>query len=216
MGTGSTEWTFTMVDLAGFTALTESHGDEHAADLAVGFAGLVRGQLGAGDRLVKSIGDAVLLASPEPEGALGLVGGILAACFAQDLYPVARVGLNHGPAVERDGDFFGAAVNLAARVAAQAAGGQVVATSTVAGVASDLGFTTQPLGDFVLKNVADRVALWDLGLQKASSEHSVDPVCRMLVDHAKSAGRLTHSGFLYWFCSMECVVSFAQDPTRFA
>lgn len=218
MATERTEWTFAMVDLAGFTALTESHGDEHAADLAVGFANVVRAELGASDRLVKTIGDAVLLASPEPEAALKLVGGILAACLAQDLYPVARVGMNHGPAIQRDGDFFGASVNLAARVAAQAAGGQVVATQGVADAARDLGLTTQPLGDFELKNVSDRVALWDLGLHAAPADRSVDPVCRMLVDHAKAAGRLNYNGRVYWFCSLACAGRFAGSPAsiRFA
>ncbi|UMG92241.1 hypothetical protein [Nocardioides sp. TF02-7] len=55
-----------MVDLAGYTALTETHGDEHAADLATKFARLAEEQLDTGDRLIKTIGDAVLLATPSP------------------------------------------------------------------------------------------------------------------------------------------------------
>jgi len=209
------ELTFTMIDLAGFTALTESHGDDHAADLAVEFAGLATAELGPGDRLVKTIGDAVLLASAEPAAALKLVRSILIACYAQDSYPIARVGMNHGPAAERDGDYFGAAVNLAARVAAQASGGQVVATETVARVAQELGVATQPLGTFGLKNVSERIELWDLDLHPAPTDRSIDPVCRMLVDHAKAAGRLNYNGHLYWFCTLDCAGAFAAEPTRF-
>src|SRR5690349_19479113 len=56
--------TFAFVDLAGFTALTEAQGDEDAADVAVRFATLARAALAPGDRLIKTIGDAVLVTSP--------------------------------------------------------------------------------------------------------------------------------------------------------
>lgn len=135
----SLELTFAMVDLAGFTALTETHGDEHGADLAVGFADIARGELSTGDRLVKTIGDAVLLASVSPTAGLELVRRILTECYRRDSYPVARVGLHHGPAVQRRDDFFGTSVNLAARVASLAAGGQVLATSEVANTAARRG-----------------------------------------------------------------------------
>jgi len=69
-----------MIDLAGFAALTETHGDEHAADAAELFADLARRSLAEGDELVKCIGDAVLLASPTPEFGLALVRRILDEC----------------------------------------------------------------------------------------------------------------------------------------
>lgn len=209
------EWTFSLVDLAGFTALTETHGDHHAADLAVAFTDLARVQLGPEDLLVKSIGDAVLLASPAPEAALVLVRGILAACYAQDSYPVARVGIHHGPAVRRGDDFFGTSVNLAARVAAEAAGGQVLATEQVAEAASGLGVAALPLGARALKNLSEATELWDLHLHPAPPERSVDPVCRMLVEHASAAGRLTHDGRTYWFCTLSCAGAFAAVPDRY-
>jgi class 3 adenylate cyclase len=59
--------TFCFIDLAGFTALTEAHGDEDAADLATSFAVLARSALAPGDQLVKTIGDAVLLTSPSAQ-----------------------------------------------------------------------------------------------------------------------------------------------------
>ena len=49
--------------------------------------------------------------------------------------PAVRVGLHHGTAVERDGDYFGAAVNLAARVSAEANGGEVLLTGHTAALA---------------------------------------------------------------------------------
>ena len=59
--------TFMFADIAGFTALTEAHGDDHAADLVADFCDAVRGVLPEYDaRAVKSIGDAMMLRVPAP------------------------------------------------------------------------------------------------------------------------------------------------------
>ena len=128
-----------MIDLAGYTALTEHHGDLHAADLADAFADLARGCLRGDDRLIKTIGDAVLLAAASPSQGIHLVERILDALGTLDRAPLTRTGLHHGEAVERDGDVFGTAVNIASRVAAHAEGGQVLATHGVAAAARELG-----------------------------------------------------------------------------
>lgn len=92
-----TEWTFAMVDLAGYTALTETHGDEHAAELATTFTALARDSLGSGDRLIKPIGDAVLLTAPDPDAGISLVDRLLSASADLEGFPLARAGLHHGP-----------------------------------------------------------------------------------------------------------------------
>jgi len=73
----SAEWTFSFIDLAGFTAMTEAMSDSDAADVVARFCQIAREALGGGDRLVKSIGDAVMLASPTPAEGLQLVGRTL-------------------------------------------------------------------------------------------------------------------------------------------
>ena len=69
--------TICFVDLEGFTALTEQHGDEDAAGLATRFAKLTRSVLGPRDHLIKTIGDAVLVTSPDPAAALTWVEKLL-------------------------------------------------------------------------------------------------------------------------------------------
>lgn len=91
----------TFIDLAGFTALTETHGDERAADLAERFHGFARDEVAEGDRFVKSIGDAVMLTSREPGAALELVARIIARCVSAEEFPVVRTGLHHGRVVRR-------------------------------------------------------------------------------------------------------------------
>jgi len=76
VGAELVERTFSFVDLAGFTALTEAHGDLDALDLLDRFTGLVRASLSPADELVKSIGDAVMLASPEPAAAVAVLASL--------------------------------------------------------------------------------------------------------------------------------------------
>ncbi len=82
--------TFAFVDLAGFTALTDAHGDEAAARLAERFCELARQSLRPQVLLVKSIGDAVMLASPDPLGCLLTVEDLLSACLREPDFPFAR------------------------------------------------------------------------------------------------------------------------------
>ncbi|HEY6557752.1 MAG TPA: adenylate/guanylate cyclase domain-containing protein [Polyangiaceae bacterium] len=129
------EATFCFIDLAGFTALTEAQGDEDAADVATRFADVARAVLGAGDRLVKTIGDAVLITSPVPLSGICFVERLLDEVALDPRFPALRGGLHHGGAVHRKDDVFGAAVNLAARVAAEARHGEVLGTEPIAAAA---------------------------------------------------------------------------------
>lgn len=203
--------TFAMIDLAGFTALTEAHGDDQAADVAMAFSELARDSLGPADQLVKTIGDAVLLASPDPTAGLELVSRTLAACREINSFLVTRTGLHHGFVAERADDYFGATVNLTARLAAHAGGSQVLATLPIANAARQLGVVVEDLGDTAFKNVAEPTRVFALDFGLAPAAESVDPVCRMRVDHRSAAGTLRHGGVEYWFCSLECAGRFARD-----
>jgi adenylate cyclase len=107
------EATFLFADIAGFTELTEAHGDEDAAELAQRFVSEVDGLLlGNVTTRIKAIGDAVLLRVPEPREAVLL--GLQVTCDVMDGHgaPGARVGMQHGSAIERAGDWFGSTVNV--------------------------------------------------------------------------------------------------------
>jgi class 3 adenylate cyclase/YHS domain-containing protein len=213
------EATFVFADIAGFTALTEAHGDEQAAELVADFAARVRAELPAsGGREVKTIGDAVMLRVPEPEAAVELGLRIATELVTGHGAPSVRVGLHHGPAVERDGDYFGAAVNLAARVAAEASGGEVLLTGRTASLAPDPeGVVYEPRGRRELKNVREPVELFAAVRIGESSQAPLprDPVCHMAVQPEHAAGRLVYQGATYYFCTLECAGQFARHPEHF-
>lgn len=206
------ESTFGFIDLEGFTALTEAKGDEDAAHIATRFAKLTESMLGPGDRLVKTLGDAVLVTSANAQSGIALVERLLTEAAADPRLPSLRAGLHHGSAVEKNGDVFGAAVNLAARVAAEAHAGEVLGTEPIAEAARKIGIPVAELGAVSLKNVRGKVGLFSLGLVVGVTETPVDPVCRTPVDRRTAVGRLSYGAVDYWFCSLTCAAAFASNP----
>lgn len=205
------------VDLAGFTALTEMHGDEQAADLAEQFVSMTRQTIGPDDRLIKSIGDAVMFTAPGPDAALSSLARLMRECRASASFPIPRAGLHHGPVAERGDDIFGTSVNLAARVAGQAAAGEVLGTEGIAAAARDAGIFAASIGSVQLRNLASAVELFEIHLIEVDADSfTVDPVCRMRVEPSHAAGWLRHGGSGWWFCSLECASTFVQDPDTYA
>jgi adenylate cyclase len=204
--------TFCFVDLAGFTAFTEAQGDDDAADVASRFAEITRASLGTGDRLVKTIGDAVFVTSPTATSGIELVERLLMRTSSQLEFPALRAGLHFGEAVQRDGDVFGAAVNLAARVAAEAYAGEVICTQPIADAAKEQDIPVVDLGPVPLKNVRTSIELYSLALMVGDNATPLDPVCRAPVDRRAAAGRLRYGNVEYWFCSLTCAAAFASNP----
>lgn len=211
--------TFLFVDLAGFTALTEAHGDEQAADLATAFCTRMRKIAPRFDaEVVKSIGDAVMLRCQSADAALDLALEILDQEDARSGFPGVRIGMHSGPATERNGDWFGASVNVAARVSAVAAGGEIVLTDeTVAGAQNLDDVELQRLGSRNLRNVTDAVTLYRASRRGAHRARAdIDPVCRMTLAENGGIGSLTFEGTVFHFCSMTCAKRFTAAPDRYA
>jgi adenylate cyclase len=215
---GDTEATFLFADIAGFTALTEAHGDEHALRLVDEFANAVQAELPRLDgEYVKSVGDAIMLRVPDPGDAVRLALWITRNAMGGHQAPSVRVGCNYGSAVERGGDYFGATINVAARVSALAGGGEVLVTGRTAALAPDLeGVLYESRGRQVLRNVAEPVEIFAAVRVDENAGHlPVDPVCQMVVDPEHAVGRLLVDEKAHYFCSLSCAAAFAQHPERY-
>ena len=206
-------------DIAGFTALTEAHGDEHAVQLIDDFAAVVKAELpNVGGDYVKTIGDALMLRVPDAADAIRLGLWITRNAMSGHEAPSVRVGGNFGPAVERDGDYFGTTVNVAARVSALARGGELLVTGGTAALAPDLdGVLYESRGRQALRNIAEPVEIFAVGrIDDDAAPLVVDPVCQMAVDPERAVGRLVHEGRTYHLCSLGCVAAFSQNPDRYS
>jgi adenylate cyclase len=159
-----------------------------------------------------------MIRCPQAGDAVRLGVEIAEEVGRRDRFPSIRVGMHTGPATDRGGDYFGAAVNVAARVAGLAPGGQVLITAATRQAAGELeGVGTRELGPQKLRNVSEPVVLFRArGAAEPSAELPIDPVCRMAVEPESSAGVLQHGGIEFHFCSLECVRAFAADPERYS
>jgi class 3 adenylate cyclase/YHS domain-containing protein len=212
--------TFLFADLAGFVALTEAHGDEVAADAASDFSAGVRQLLPEySAEEVKTIGDSVMVRVPDADDAIRLAVRIIGEVGRRHGALAARVGVHTGVAVRRDGDWFGATVNLSSRVADAAEPGEVLMTATTreSALAALDAFEIEPRGHHSFRNVTTPTELFALTLadQGDDARLPVDPVCRMAVDPAQSSERRSYSGVAYHFCSSECAEVFDVDPDRY-
>jgi adenylate cyclase len=134
------EPTFVFVDLVGFTSATERMGDVAAADLARRFRGAMCAlSCRLGSRQVKSMGDGVMIWAHDPAAAVRLASRTVDEIGRRaDLLPV-RVGVHTGPAVRRGRDWYGRAVNIAARLAAQAEPNQALVSAATRSAVGDPG-----------------------------------------------------------------------------
>jgi len=125
---GRVRVTIAFADLAGYTRFTEEEGEEQALSYVERFIDSVGETLPDDARVVKTIGDEVMIVGYDPQALTDWAVGF------QRLFtdrPAARIGIHSGATIYRDGDYFGREVNLASRVVARARGGEVLVTDAV-------------------------------------------------------------------------------------
>ena len=210
--------TFCFVDIAGYTALTDSHGELAAADLVDEFLGLIRTCVEPSGHLQSLTGDCAFLVFADPPAAIAALSTLYKSIAGRQEFPVVRTGLHHGSALFRGGHHFGSTVNLAARVAARATGGQILCTRHVADTLAQSpvpDIEVKQQGLVSLKNLPQPVELFEIVLLGCPREYAIDPVCKMQVDTRRAAGDLHFKNQTYWFCSLSCVERFAKQPALY-
>jgi adenylate cyclase len=149
------------LDLTGYTSLTEERGDRAAAELAGRLVEIVHDLAHRrGGRPVKLLGDGVMFHFPEPAQAVRC-GLELVDRLPQAGLPMARVGLQSGPVVFQNGDYFGRTVNIAARIGDYARPGEVLVSDQVVADADRLeGVRFEPVGPVSLKGLSAPITLY--------------------------------------------------------
>lgn len=155
------------LDITGYTRLTEERGDQAAADLAESVRRIVeRHAVSSGGRAVKWLGDGVMLHFPAPASAVGAGLDMVAALEGAGM-ALAHVGIDAGPVLFREGDYYGRTVNVAARLADFARPGEVLVTKPVVDMIADVDFTFNEIGPVDLKGVGEPLLL--LSAHRSSS-----------------------------------------------
>jgi adenylate cyclase len=157
---GSREVSICFADLVGFTRLGEEVAPDELGRLAVRLEALAGDVAEPPVRLVKTIGDAAMLASPEPEPLLGAALSLIDAADAEgEEFPQLRAGAAIGQALPRAGDWFGRPVNLASRITSVARPGSLLVERELRESVAE-GYRWSYAGERKLKGIRGGVPLF--------------------------------------------------------
>jgi len=155
--------TIVFTDIVGFTQLTDEHGDDIALTLLERQEVLVRRALPDGGRVVKELGDGLLLWFDDPCDAITTALELQRSFEGEsddDLPMWVRIGMHFGCPRARGDDIVGRDVNLASRITDLAAPGEVLCSEATATEAGDLpGVGFEPLGPVFVRGIAEPVPL---------------------------------------------------------
>jgi class 3 adenylate cyclase/DNA-binding CsgD family transcriptional regulator/pimeloyl-ACP methyl ester carboxylesterase len=172
--------TILFTDVEGSTALTQRLGDARARDVLRTHEHIVREALRAhGGSEVKTMGDGFMASFPSATRALECAIAMQRA-FAEHNERAeerirVRVGLNAGEPIAEEEDLYGTAVNLTARIAAKAGGGEILVANVVRELAAGKGFLFSDQGDVVLRGFEDPVRLYEILWDKDKIESQRRP-----------------------------------------
>jgi adenylate cyclase len=138
-------------DLTGYTRMTEEEGELSAVDAVERFVEAVAVTLPDEARIIKTIGDEVMIIGADAAALTDWAVGFQAM---QTERPLPRIAVHYGVALYRDGDYYGRDINIASRVAARSAGGEVLVTRPVVEVSGGhLEF--ERIGEVTLKGFSE-------------------------------------------------------------
>jgi adenylate cyclase len=140
-------------DLVGFTELGETIPSEELGSVAGRLSRLAEAVVEPPAKIVKEIGDAVMLVSPEPADLVEATLRIVEASDGEEGLPAIRAGVAYGPAVNRWGDWYGSTVNVASRLAERARPASVLTTEAVRDATAD-GYEWSFAGEKRLKGLS--------------------------------------------------------------
>ncbi|MEQ9286031.1 MAG: YHS domain-containing protein [Cyclobacteriaceae bacterium] len=207
---------FFMIDLSGYTALTEKHGGKTAARVISRFVHLVKSIIASPCEISERTGDELVITSKNPDALVSLVRNIKKKVEEQVNFPSFHGGLHSGEIYIFDNHFFGSSINLTSRLLNHAQRGQVLASEDfLRSINKKNASYFKKLGKAQFKNILEPVALYTL---QSGSDMGVDidPVCRMQVQNTNN--KLSwpgDDGHTHYFCSQECLLSFKQNPRAY-
>jgi class 3 adenylate cyclase len=156
---GVAEVSILFCDLKDFTAFADRQGDGAAVRIIDRFASTVMDKRGDQAGLTKLLGDGFMLVYPEPAAAVA-AGRRIIEEMRSSTQPGVHASVHHGPAVPREGDYFGQAVNLAARLLVLADCDELLATAPV--VERARGFEWEHCGSERMRGFSDEVQVYRL------------------------------------------------------
>jgi adenylate cyclase len=208
---------FSFVDISGFTALTETEGDERAVEVLTAFRAVLREICARrGVRVAKWLGDGVMLVSVETKPLLATILEMhyVVCTVASAAQTVSiRSGAASGEVILMEGDdYIGHCVNLAARLCDLAQDGEALASPSVMDDLPRWG-VVRAYRDIALRGIEKPVTAASITMPTYEGDHEFDPICGVPLSAATAEEVVKdHSGRRVLFCSLSCVDTWSHRP----
>lgn len=196
-----------MADLSGYTAMTEIHGGESAAEIVERYMDIVHKSLVGDSSLHERVGDQVVIVSSSAESLAYSATFLLEFAHEQNDFLPVHAGLHYGPIVRRGNGYFGSTINTASRIMSSADKGRILCSSDFLDqLPEGHSFVVRNKGRHQFKNLLRPVELFEMSccVTNISKTFVIDPVCHMLIRSPEIALHLKHDDASYYFCSEKC------------
>ena len=201
------EFSILIADLSGYTALTEAHESETAADLIDQYLSHVYEALMGDCYLHERVGDEVMIIASSADDLAATAAILLNNIIDKSHFLQLHGGLHTGTLLKRNNSFFGSSLNLASRIASKASPGTFLCSGIFYNALSEkYKLLFAPKGRHDFKNVNNEIDLFEFLLQPGGKIF-IDPVCRMMV---KDTGIPHPTNVEIFFCSTECLNAFLK------
>ena len=210
---------FGFVDVSGFTALTETEGDERAVDVLTAFRTLLRDICARrGVRIAKWLGDGVMLVCVTTRPLLETIlelHYVVAEVSGRVETVSIRSGVNAGEVILMEGDdYVGHCVNVASRLCDLAGAGEALAAPSVMEELPSWGVALHETS-VTLRGVEKAVPVTSIRMAEGGADTLHDPICGLPLTH-DTAEEIAHDvrGAVVLFCSPGCVDTWRRRPAR--
>jgi class 3 adenylate cyclase/YHS domain-containing protein len=191
-------------DLSGYSALTEAHGADTAADTIEKYLEIVANSLVGSSRLQERTGDEVMIIADLPDHLLSTALIILNNISRENNFLLVHGGLHYGRILKRNNAYFGTAINITARIAAKAGAGCFWCSKEFTdAIENKTAYHFESRGVDTFKNIAAEIEVFELVNDKPGFL-AIDPVCRMLIQSEDKALRHPVDKDVF-FCSTNCL-----------
>lgn len=199
-----------MSDLSGYTALTETHGANSAADLIDKYVEIVMNCLVGDSHLQERRGDEVMIISSSPDDLLTTAVRIMNVTSNEHNFLQIHGGLHYGKVLKRGNSYYGSTINLTSRIAAKAGPGTFWCSQEFIGSLSGTIPNILPsMGRHNFKNISGFMEMFELK-SEANNTFYIDSVCRMLIVDTSQAIRHPSLEGIF-FCSHACLDIYLKD-----
>ena len=192
-----------VADLSGYTALTEMHGSDSAADLIDKYLEIVQNSLSGESRLHERKGDEVMIVSTSSSDLFSTAALLVQHTSNEPNFLQVHGGLHWGKVLNRNNHYFGTTINLASRIAGKARPGSFWCSNDYLNTLKEKYLSNfKSMGPHSFKNLNSETELFELMFDNPKSFY-IDPVCRMLVSKDQSATPHPTENDIF-FCSPVC------------